>query len=206
MCVEVFRKIQATLWRRPECAALRSEAEPGLAPGLPCPAQRHGRAGGRVWYRLFFSLIQRPPAIKTGSLDCPRCALVSCIQLCWFPECSYSLARFPWLKNVRRGWVRCLAPSLLQSFEVPAYEQSDSSVKKEAHSTFQVCFVLSHKDTGVLLSQPGFSRRVETIHLAGKIVTLLKSRVHPSFINCRLLSLSLSACLQVCVFIFIVSR
>lgn len=35
MCVEVFRKTQATLWRRPERAAPRSEAEPGLAPGLP---------------------------------------------------------------------------------------------------------------------------------------------------------------------------
>lgn len=85
MCVEVFRKTQATLWRRPERAAPRSEAEPGLAPGLPCPARRRGRAGGRVCCWLFFSLIQRPPAIKTGSLDCPRHALVSCIRLCWFP-------------------------------------------------------------------------------------------------------------------------
>lgn len=85
MCVEVFRKTQATLWRRPEHAAPPSEAEPGLALDLPCPAQRCGRAGGRVCYRLFFSLIQRPPAIKTGSLDCPLCVLVSCVQLCWFP-------------------------------------------------------------------------------------------------------------------------
>lgn len=49
---------------------------------------------------------------------------------------------------------------LLWSFEVPAYEQSNGSVKKEMHSTFQISFVLSHKDTGVFLSH-SFSRNLQ---------------------------------------------
>jgi hypothetical protein len=67
-----------------------------------------------------------------------------------------------------RRWVRCFAFIVFLS---AAYEQSNSSVKKEVHSTFEVCFVLSHKDAGILLSHPpsqNFSRRVKTKRLAGK--------------------------------------
>lgn len=44
---------------------------------------------------------------------------------------------------------------------MPAYEQSNSSVKKETHSIFSVCFVLSHKDTGVLWSHSTTSQNFQ---------------------------------------------
>lgn len=98
---------------------------------------------------IICSLIKKTPSNQNWDTLLPFVQLVSCIQLCWFSG-IFLLFSLILRKTVleRMGQVLCLH----SLFEVPAYEQSNSSVKKEAHSTFWVCFVLSHEGIGVLLS------------------------------------------------------
>lgn len=101
---------------------------------------------------LFCSLIQRPPAIKTGSLYCPLSTLVSCVPLCRLSGALYSGVVYDGRTRGReRG--RCFASLVFCSLLKCLRVNSDSSVKKEAHSICHPCFVSSHKDTGVLLSR-----------------------------------------------------
>lgn len=64
---------------------------------------------------------KRPPAIKTGSLSCPLCTLVSCIQLCWFSGIFLLFSIILMIENYfGEDGSGALSPL---SFEVPAYEQ-----------------------------------------------------------------------------------
>lgn len=64
-------------------------------------------------------------------------------------------------------------------------KKKTNSVKKEAHSTFQVCFVLSHKDTHVVFSHSASQNFQEGLKqsLARRIIILNKSHTHLSFIK-----------------------
>lgn len=162
-------------------------------------------------YKLFGLWQKRSPAIKTGSLYCPLCTLGSCIKLCWFSGIFWLFSLILMIENYfGEDGSGALPP---QSVKVPACEQSHGSVKKEAHSIFQVCFVLSHKDrcSFVTFFQPEFSRRVKTKRLARRnyVVPIPYSPFLYKIVTCSFLaapSLSLSVCLQACLFIFIVSR
>lgn len=76
------------------------------------------------------------PSTKRWVICCPLCTIVSCIQLCWFSEIPCLEHNGNDWRMFWRGWAGRFASI---AFTASAYEQRNSSVVSQVHSTLQVC-------------------------------------------------------------------